>query len=127
MSTSLRIVQDIGISDEDVTRILDRLDAVECETQKSKRRSDRRYLRGTAVIANMSLPGYTTADYRVRLRNVSNHGVVFLTRHSWDPGTRFEIQLPIGPELEAVESKAVVVRCRHVEGPVCEIGAEFAS
>lgn len=127
MATSCRAVQDIGISDEDVTRILDRLDAMECRTKISERRSDRRYLRGTAIITNMSLPGFTMADYRVRLRNVSQHGVVFLTRHSWEAGTRFEIQLPIGPNLDIVDTKAVVVRCRHVEGPICELGAEFTS
>lgn len=127
MVTSCRAVQGIGISDEDVTRILDRLDAMECRTNISERRSDRRYLRGTAIITNMSLPGFTMADYRVRLRNVSQHGVCFLTRHSWEAGTRFEIQLPIGSNLDIVDHKAVVVRCRHVEGPICEIGAEFTS
>ena len=127
MSTSCRTVQDLDISDEEVNRILDRLDAMERQTKSSARRSDRRYLRGTAIITNMSLPGYTTADYRVRLRNVSQHGVVFLCRHSWEPGTRFDIQLPIGPDLSVVEKTAVVVRCRYVEGPICEIGADFIS
>ena len=127
MSTSFRTVQDLGISDEEVTRILDRLDAMERQTKTSARRSDRRYLRGTAIITNMSRPGYTMADYRVRLRNVSQHGVVFLCRHSWEPGTRFDIQLPIGPDLSVVDRRAVVVRCRYVEGPICEIGADFIS
>ena len=127
MATSCRTVQDIDLSDEEVTRILDRLDAMERRTKSSERRSPRRYLRGTAMITNMSLPGYTTADYRVRLRNVSEHGVVFLSRHAWDAGTRFDIELPIGPDLSVVEKRAAVVRCRHVEGPICEIGAEFVS
>ena len=127
MSTSCRTVQDLGISDEEVTRILDRLDEAERQVKTSERRSTRRYLRGTAMIVNMSRPGYTMADYRVRLRNVSDHGVVFLSRHAWDAGTRFDIELPIGPDLSIVEKKATVVRCRHVEGPICEIGAEFIS
>ena len=127
MSTTSRPVHDVGLSDEQVTLILDKLDAMEARVKKSERRSDRRYLRGTAMLVNLSRPGYTMADFRVRLRNISRHGVAFLSGNAMQPGTRLRIQLPIGPDLSIVEQEAVVTRCRQVESQVHEIGAEFPS
>jgi hypothetical protein len=127
MSTSDLPVQDIGISDEDVTRILDRLDDAEATVKKSKRRSSRLHVRGTAVATVALHPDSPPVHYRVRLRNISDYGVAVLSPVAMAPGTELEIQLPIGPSLSVVERRAVVRRCRHVEGKIHEIGAEYAS
>ena len=126
MSEPTRPIHDLGLSDAEVTELLDNLDAGEIDTRESERRSLRRYLRGTALIVRMSRPGFTAADFRVRLRNISQHGVAFLSRHAWEPGTQICLELPIGPDLAIVEQQAVVVRSRHIEGEIHEIGAEFA-
>ena len=125
MSEPNRSIYDLELSDEEVTAILDRLDAEELRVKTSGRRSLRRFLRGTALVVRMSLPGFTMADFRVRLRNISQHGVGFLSRYALEPGTRLTLQLPIGPDLSMVEKPAVVVRSRPVEGPIHEVGVEF--
>lgn len=120
-----RPVYDIGLSDEEVTRILDKLAANELDVRDSQRHSSRRFIVGTALITGMSRPGFATADFRVRLRNISREGVAFLSRYALDPGTRFRIQLPTGPELNMVEEEAVVVRCRLIGDSIYDIGVQI--
>jgi len=119
-------VQDIGISDEEVTRILDQMEPDERVKQVEQRRSQRSYLRGTTVfivvLKGSQPPGVL---YRARLRNVSFHGVSFLTCGPMVPGTRLRMELPVGRDLDTVEKHAVVRRCRHIERMIYEIGAEF--
>ncbi len=121
-----RPVYDIGLSDEEVSRILDKLATDEVDVRGSERRSPRRFMLGTALIVGMSRPGFATADFRVRLRNISRHGVAFIGRYALAPGTLLNLQLPIGPDLDITQEPAVVVRCRKVEEGVYEIGADFA-
>jgi hypothetical protein len=125
MLTLERPVVDLELSDEEVTRILDALDESELPIGDSERRSERRYLRGTALLVRLTRPGFTTADFRVRLRNISQHGVAFLSRYDWAPGTRLFVELPIGEQLAPTEKAAVVKRNREVADKVYEIGAEF--
>jgi hypothetical protein len=125
MQTLERPVIDLELSDEEVTQLLDALDEAELPIADSDRRSERRYLRGTALLVKLTRPGFTTADFRVRLRNVSNHGVAFLSRYDWTPGTRLFVELPIGDHLAATEKASIVRRSREVAEDVFEIGAEF--
>lgn len=127
MAIRERVIRDIGISDEDVTRILDRLDAAEIRVKDSERRSVRRYMRGTAIVAAVLRPGASPELYRVRMRNISEHGVAVLSPVAFEPGTRIFIELPVGPALSIVKKPAVVRRCRSVEGTIHEIGAEFGT
>jgi len=117
-------IQDIGLSDQQVTELLDRLDAEEIEMPPIERRSTRRYLRGAAMVVSASA-AEEAPSLRVRLRNVSRHGVAFLSSNGWEVGTRLRLELPIGSELASVEMLGVVVHRRHLEGPIFEIGAEF--
>ena len=126
MSPATRAIQDLGLSDAEVTKLLDELDACEVEPRASERRSNRHPFRGTALVVKMSLPGFTTADFCVRLRNISRHGVAFLSRHAFEPGAKLSLELPIGQHLEIVERQAVVVRNRQVGDQVYEVGAEFS-
>lgn len=125
MPATTRTVYDIELTDEEVTELLERLDSAEGKVTNSERRSQRRFCIGTALIVGMSLPGFAGADFRVRLRNISQHGVAFLSRHPFQPGVRLGIELPIGPDLTPVERPACVVRCRQVTEKVFEIGADF--
>jgi hypothetical protein len=125
MQTLERQVIDLELSDEAVTQLLDALDEAELPSSDSERRSERRYLRGTALLVKLTRPGFTTADFRVRLRNISHHGVAFLSRYDWSPGTRLFVELPIGEQLAPSEKAAVVRRSREVAANVYEIGAEF--
>jgi hypothetical protein len=118
-------VQDIGISDEKVTKLLDNLDAAEVAVSGSQRRSARSPLRGTAVMAIVDEAGSAPNTYRVRLRNISLEGVAFLIGRPLYPGVEITIELPIGSGLSLVKRRAVVRRYRLVEEPFHEIGAEF--
>ena len=119
-------VQDIGISDEEVTRLLDQIEPDERVKQVELRRSQRTYLRGTTlfvvVLKGAQPPGVL---YRARLRNVSFHGVSFLTCGPMVPGTRLRMEMPVGRDLNTVEKHAIVRRCRHIERMIYEVGAEF--
>jgi len=88
MSASDRPVQDIRISDEDVNRMLDRLDDAEIRVRKSERRSVRRYLRGTAIVATVLRPDASADVYRGRIRNISDHGVAILSPVALAPDTQ---------------------------------------
>ncbi len=118
-------VQDIGLPDKDATRVLDALDAAECDPQADKRRSTRDYLRGTAVFVTLQASRPPAVAFRVRFRNVSKHGVAFLSCGPMVVGTRLRMELPAGNDLDTVERHAVGRRCRHVEQMIHEIGAEF--
>lgn len=120
-----RTVYDVDLSDEDVTRILDKLVANELSVSDSRRRLSRRFIVGTALITGMSRPGFASADIRVRLRNISREGVAFLSPYALEPGTRFRIQLPTGPELSMVEEEAVVIRCQFIEDSIYDIGVQI--
>jgi hypothetical protein len=79
------------------------------------------------LVATVPPPSFPATTYYVRLRNISRHGVAFLCRTVMRPGTPLIIHLPIGPESSMVERRATVRRCRHVEGMIHEIGAEFGA
>lgn len=126
MSLDDRPIQDIGIPDAEVSRILDRLDNEEFDVKRSERGLPRRFQRGTAVVALVLDSGVSALAYRVRLRNLSRQGVAFLSPVGLTIGSRLRIELPIGPDLGAVEEGAVVVRCRAVEEGIYEVGAELS-
>jgi hypothetical protein len=118
-------VQDIGLADSEVTRILDELDASERNARDDRRRSSRDYLRGTAVFVTLEASRPPTVAFQVRLRNISCTGVAFLSCGPITVGTRLRMELPTGEELETAERHAVVRRCRRVEKLIYEVGAEF--
>jgi len=80
MPATTRPVYDIELTDEEVTELLEKLASEETDVHKSERRSPRRFCIGTALIVDLSLPWFAGADFRVRMRNTSQHGVAFLCR-----------------------------------------------
>ena len=127
MSTSDVTQRNLRISEKEADRLLRRLDAAEKETDNSARRSARCRLRGELLVATVPPSSFPATTYYVRLRNISRHGVAFLSRTAMTPGTLLTINLPIGPESSIVKKRATVRRCRHIEGMIHEIGAEFGS
>jgi len=118
-------VRDLGLSDEDVTRILDTLDAEQGIPDTERRHVQRDSRRGKAalIVMQTSIPPATA--YWVRLRNVSDHGATFLKYRSLQQGTDVRLELPTGRDGRTVTKHATVRHCRHVEGKICEIGVEF--
>ena len=114
------------MTDAEVTMVLDLLDAGERGVRVTERRSTRQCLRGTAVIAVVVESGIPATAYRVRLRNISTHGVAFISPTDLTLGTRLRLELPTGPNLSIVKADATVTRCRYVQGTIHEIGAEFS-
>ena len=97
------------------------------ESKDSRRRSTRHRLRGAAVVVKVQKHSIWPTVYRIRLRNVSRHGVAFLSRAPMMPGDFLRIELPIGPRSNMVEKHAIVRRCRYVEDMIHEVGAEFCA
>ena len=127
MTVSDEMVFDIRISEEAVRRILDRLDSEESDVTKSLRRSERQPLHGKFVVVRVVAVDAPPTNLGTRLRNVSRHGIAFLSGRPILPGTPLKVRLPIGPEGKHVDKEAVCVRCRWVESVIHEVGAEFTS
>jgi PilZ domain len=115
------------LPDAEVGRLLNHLDDGESDVDDSKRRSARHALRGKAMVVFLSESGNADIGYSVRMRNISQHGLAFLTHRNMLPGTLIRIQLPMGTDRAVVQKRAVVRRCRHVQAMVFEIGAEFGA
>jgi len=118
---------DIKLSDVEATRLLDELEAKETEQERSKRRSARRELRGVLLPITVLEDGEPTGVFRVRMRDISQHGAGFLSRVAMNPGTALTVHLPIGPNASVVAKRAVVRRCSHVKGMIYDIGVEFGN
>ena len=129
MSSQAQPICDIRLSPDEIGFILDDLDRSENEVADSKRRSQRFGLRGMSVIVTVKAGDEHTMIpermIRVRLRNVSQHGFAFLSGIMLPCGANLTLNLPIGNGGRAVEKRAVVRRCRHVNCMVHEVGAEF--
>ena len=125
MATYSLNVQDIGISDQDVTELLDRLDAEKSQThveQRSVHRDDRRG-RAMLIVMQASLP--PASAHWVRLRKIYERGVAFLKHGPLPLAAYVRLQLPTGCETQTLEKHAVVRHCRRIHGMVHEIGVEF--
>ena len=116
-------LRSLDISDEEVTRILDRLDAADAHPPFDRREHGRQPLRGKAIVVKAQTKGPLSVGYRAYLRNVSDGGLAFIAAMSISPGTLLELELPPGPAWQT--TKAIVRHCRYVETGVQEIGAEF--
>jgi len=118
-------VQDIGLTDENVARILDELDARQSapNAEQRRQRRDRRRGKAALIVMQASLP--PAAAHWIRLRNISDRGVAFLKHGPLRQGTYVRLELPTGHDGRTVTKQATVRHCRQVEGQICEIGVEF--
>lgn len=125
MATFSLNIQDIGITDDEVARILDELDAVKTEPQADRRSSVRSHLRGKAVLTVLQASLPPAPAFWVRLRNVSEHGVAFLKSGPMPIDAFVRLELPTGRDAKTTTKHTVIRHCRHVEGTIYEIGVEF--
>ena len=116
---------DIKLTDAAATALLDRLEAKEAVAGIDRRRSTRRELHGVVLPITVWQDNEPVGVFRVRMRNVSQHGVGFLSRAAMTPGAVVTLHLPIGPNAKTIDKRAVVRRCSHVQGMIYDIGAEF--
>ncbi len=124
MATQSTGVSKIRLSDEEINIIMDNLDALQRDAAGNQRRSERHRLRGRATVVVYETPN-TTQKLIVRLRNVSIHGIGFLSATPMIPDTEFQIWLPTGAGGRMVDKVATVRRCNVAPKMLHEIGAEF--
>lgn len=140
MSHTVDPIVDMRISNTEVELILDRIDAAVADADdaddaddaerlrgQKARRSPRHSLRGLGIIVTIEENGEAVASLQVRVRNISQHGVAFITNRPMVPGTLLWVLMPIGPNKGMQEKEAIVRRWRHVQGMIYEIGVEFGS
>lgn len=125
MSTPHLTQLDIKLTDAAAAALLDKLEAKEAVADKDRRRSTRREVHGAVFPITVWQDDDPVGVFRVRMRNVSQHGVGFLSRVAMAPGAVVTVHLPIGPNGTTIDKGAVVRRCSHVEGMIYDIGAEF--
>ena len=116
---------DIKLTDAAAAALLDKLEANDTVADTDRRRSTRRELHGALLPITVWQDDEPVGVFRVRMRNVSQHGVGFLSRVAMAPGAVVTLHLPIGPSATTIDKQAVVRRCSHVQGMIYDIGAEF--
>lgn len=126
MSGDPHEISEIRLSDEEIEQILDGLDGKESESANDVRRSQRHRLRGLTSVVTFDTSN-TRMVLRVRLRNVSQHGVAFLAATPMIPGTEFTIQMPVDGGERTIERVCVARRCSLADKLIHEIGAEFGT
>ncbi|MFQ5429705.1 MAG: PilZ domain-containing protein [Phycisphaerae bacterium] len=120
-------IQKFRLSDEETLAILELLDAGQVDPADSKRRSERHTLRGMTILIVIVKPGCSEIPYEVKTRNVSKHGIAFLSTSAMVPGTLIRVHLPAPESAESVTKEAVIRHCRPVQGKAYEMGAEFGA
>jgi hypothetical protein len=94
-------------------------------TGRDKRRDQRkRYRAMMTLLIKMLHPGGTRITYLVRTRNLSNTGLGFLHGGYLHSGTRCTLALTALDGTPCPIS-GKIVRCRHLQGKVHEVGIRF--
>lgn len=105
--------------------ILDRLDALEEQSQDKKRRSTPRYpYRYSDLAIRITQPGGTVHDCRVQSRNLSAAGLSILYSGFLYNNTEVAIRLHKRHGSDEVVA-GNVMWCRHITGPLHSIGIKF--
>lgn len=115
----------IRISDHELEKILDALDSHVIDRDENRRRSPRFSIRKLSLTVIIAQQGMPPTRHIVRARNLSAHGLGFLSTAVMLPGTQLRVVLPSGPGGQTIEKPAIVRRCTHIRGRTHEIGAEF--
>jgi len=116
--------QELNLADAQVADILDILD--DCEVVVKPGKSIRRSVRlPSRASATMHVDGKA---FRVRMRNMSRRGAGFLYNNGFrlrvlSPGDIVRLDVPTQDGIAVHET--TVVRSRHIDGPIYEIGVEF--
>jgi len=84
-----------------------------------------RYRPARAPVIQLRHPGGSGGQFRVKARNISARGLAFLHGAFVHTGTECEITL-YTVDNEPILLPSRIVRCRHIEGHVHEVAAEFS-
>ena len=111
--------------DARLAELLDRLDEEDLVTPGRGRRQSARYsYRLRESVVTLYQPGGTTQSLLVPTRNISSSGIAFLHGGFVHLQTRCTVQLITTKNTRQVV-QGRVVRCKHIEGRVHEIGIRF--
>jgi len=116
----------LRLSDTQQEQILRELDEAPTDPKRiNQRRSERIALPGSlSVLLDITHPGGGSDRFRVRGRNVSDHGLSFLHGCYVHQGTRCLLTLR-RPDDESLAVSASAVRCRYITGGAHEVGVAF--
>ena len=119
-------IKSVKLSSAELAKLLDRLDqaadVTTAELAVRRAHSRRTYrVKGAAVIVTQ---GGVTASFGAPTRNISEGGLAFIHRNMLHVGTPCAAVLLTKDGTWRTVS-AVVVRCRHLEGMLHEVGIKF--
>jgi hypothetical protein len=117
-------VNTIGLSDRDLSELLQRLDATESKEANARRVFSRWAFRQPSVTIRLQHPGGSEVELRLACRNLSQGGVSLLHSGYVHPGTQCSVTLP---RLAggAVDIAGEITRCLHRRGMLHELGVRF--
>ncbi len=121
-----KIVDTLKIRDQEYQRILGKLDyeAGSGPLPGPQLRQQPRFLYAVTFVINIQHPGGTSVNYIGRTRNISCTGLAFLHGGFLHNNTRCVISLP-AYDGKWMRIAGTIVRCRHVENKVHELGIRF--
>ena len=116
------------LDQEKVVAVWDRLDRAAELVRHDRRRSQRHRYRTDAVILYIAPPGGEVRKDEPVLaptRDISRDGLCFLHGAFLEPGTQCQVVLKTIGDQKWTVHEARVVRCRHLEGLMHEVGLQF--
>jgi CheY-like chemotaxis protein len=121
-----RCIDSLRLSQREQQELIARLEAAAAGHRGANLRTEDRLPchAATCAVATLHHPGGSVANYLVRPRNLSRHGIGFLNGNFVHIGSRCQIHL-LRLDKRAQAVSGTVVRCQHVDGLVHEIGVRF--
>ena len=116
------------LEQQQAVAVWDRLDRAARLVRHDRRRSQRHRYRSDAVILYIAPPdGEVRKDGPVLAptRDISQGGLCFLHGAFLEPGTQCQVVLKTKGDQKWTVHEARVVRCRHLEGLMHEVGLQF--
>lgn len=116
----------VGISERDLTTLLDKLEAAERDgAGKAKRTFARWPFRKATILVTIVHPGGTEAKLKLACRNLSRGGCSLLHNSYVHPGTACRVILPRADAVTYSEIVGTVKRCQHRVATLHELGIAF--
>lgn len=123
LMSGAHLVRTIRLDDEQVTRILDELDAA--SSGHVDRLGPRYIYRKNGLVIHMQHPGSSNpVAYQVRTRNLGSQGLSFLHGGFVHPGTRCLVELTTAYGTWNYVT-GITLRCRFVEANLHEVAVRF--
>jgi len=121
-----RYIDSLRLSQREEEALMEQLDLESHAARGADLRRDERlpYRCSSGMIVTLEHPGGSVANYLVRPRNLSRHGVGFLHGNFIHQGSHCKLHLL---KLDGTPHvlEGCVVRCRHISGLVHEIGVRL--